>query len=149
MNKTIIANKGISNQGKSSSIKNVAKEILEQFPTAISSQNPINYEEDINVIITIDNIKIGIESQGDPNSRIFTSLPGFAKKGCDIILCASRSNGETVNVIERTKSTYDYNLIWVTNPRSSAVDSHEFLNSLFTNQVIDIIKTFINIEHGK
>jgi hypothetical protein len=55
---------------------------------------------------------MGIESQGDPNSRIFKSLPFFVNKECDIILCACRNRGETVWEVEKLHKDFDYDIVW-------------------------------------
>ncbi len=68
MNNTIIAVYGSANKGKSDSIKRACKLILESYPNAVSD---IKSEGgDILLTISIGDIKIGFESQGDPNCRI-------------------------------------------------------------------------------
>ena len=39
---------------------------------------------------------VGIETQGDPNSRLKESLSYFLAEKCDIIFCACRTSGMTV-----------------------------------------------------
>ncbi|MDI9319952.1 MAG: hypothetical protein QM530_05685 [Phycisphaerales bacterium] len=56
-------------------------------------------------------IKIGIESQGDPNSRVFVSIPIFVNLNCDLILCATRTRGATVQIIEGLKN--DFQINWI------------------------------------
>lgn len=73
MEKTIIANWGHAAKGKSETIKQLTKLILENYSDAETKPIQVKYHGDIKVIITIGNCKIGVESQGDPNSRIFSS----------------------------------------------------------------------------
>ena len=54
---------------------------------------------DIYVILEIENKKIGIVSQGDPNTSLKDKLEELIKKGCDIIITACRTSGGTVNAI--------------------------------------------------
>ena len=68
-NRTIIAVRGVANQGKSASIKIVYSLLRELYPAAKIEE--LNIGVDITVVITIDGVKVGIESQGDPNSRLF------------------------------------------------------------------------------
>jgi hypothetical protein len=62
---------------------------------------------DIKIIMTgVKGKKIGIESQGDPNSRLEQSLKDFVNAGCDIIFCACRTSGMTVQWINSHKPKY-------------------------------------------
>src|SRR5580693_7524427 len=97
MKKTVIAISGASNQGKSASIKEIVQRITLRFPSAF-----VDYKintADVKAIIQIGHVKIGIESQGDPGSRLGASLQEFIKEGCDIIVCATRTRGETVELV--------------------------------------------------
>lgn len=143
MKKTIIALWGHKSQGKSDTIRRVVLNILKSFPASSCIPIEINYNDDINVTITIGSIRIGIESQGDPNSRIFDSLNKFAKDNCDIIICATRTSGRTVEVIEDLKKTDGYDIYWVTNIRSEAFDN-AILNEISANQIVDFIQFLIN-----
>lgn len=119
MKKTIFAIWGHAQQGKSDTVKRIAQEITTAYPIAITSPAPINYSGDIQVIITIGKITIGIESQGDPNSRLFASLKQFSSANCDIIICSTRTSGATVNAVSALKSTHGYDIVWATNHRSN------------------------------
>ena len=80
---------GISNTGKSSTIRMIYNLLISKYPEAIKEIVNIG-KTDITVVLTIKGIKIGIESQGDPNiviSKIVLSM--FIKIGCSIIVCAS------------------------------------------------------------
>lgn len=59
------------------------------------------------MVLTINGVKIGIESQGDPEkkSRLPQSLKEFVDNGCSIIVCARRTRERTFNTVEdlRTK----------------------------------------------
>jgi len=85
MKKTIIAVWGTASQGKTSTIKEVAKLLEQKFKNVITDPTPINYEGEIYVVIIIGTIKIGITSQGDPNTGLPDRLEELASKGCDII----------------------------------------------------------------
>ncbi len=113
-NKFIFVIWGNSNSGKSETIK----KIFEVFSQNISKKN-ISCEKpnrkDITATIIIHGIKVGIEGQGDPNSRLEDSLISFVKKKCSIIICASRSRGKTVDVIEKIAEKNSFKIIWATN----------------------------------
>lgn len=137
--KTVIANWGHSNQGKSESIRKVAQTILQAFPTATTDPASIDYNQDIKVIIKIGIVTIGIESQGDPNSRLFESLEEFASIPCDIVICSTRTSGSTVEVVEDMHKNHDYDIVWVTNHRSKEKDQAE-LNKMSALNIVELIR---------
>lgn len=138
--KTILVNKGRARQGKSESIIKTAQLLQQKYPNAKIEPANIDYTQDIKLIMTIDDIKIGIESKGDPNSRLPKSLDDFSKKDCDIILCSSRTSGSTVKAIEELKKT-GYEVIWTSNARSKP---HRIkLNNLTANYFFTIIDHLI------
>ena len=140
--KTVIANKGISHKGKSSTLKLISQVLLNQFPNATTTPTDIDYSGDVKVIITIDKIKIGIESQGDPGGRLGKSLDEFAAIPCDIIVCATRTSGQGVWDVEEMKPQYGYDIIWVANHRSDE-KNHDALNQLSAEQIVELIKRLI------
>lgn len=151
MNKTIIAVYGRSNEGKSETIKKVCKILLNEFPNANSLIEPINYDEDILTAIKLGNVKIGIESQGDPNSRMITQqtvekLADISKDpvlgGCDIIICATRTDGKTVKTVDKVADDYGYNTIWISSFFSPKLNVG-VLNNLAARNIIEIIKSLI------
>ena len=142
MKKTIIANWGHALQGKSETVKGIAKKILNDYPEAISNPIQINYSGDIKVVITIGKLKIGIESQGDPNSRLFSSLKEFSELKCDMIICATRTSGKTVHAVRKLSQSDNYELIWVTNYRSSSFN-HDNLNELSVNHIYELIQKIL------
>ncbi len=143
MKKTVIVNWGHSNQGKSDTIKKIAEEIIKNYPNAILNPLVIDFSADIKVIITLENVKIGIESQGDPNSRIFSSLKEFAQENCDLIICTTRTSGATVEAVKDIKSEFNYEIIWTTNYRSNDIN-HNSLNYFYAGQIFELIQNLIN-----
>src|SRR5690348_15875330 len=99
MKKTIFAIWGHANQGKSETVRRIAQEILLNNRTATTDPTTINFSVDIQIIVTIGKVTIGIESHGDPNSRLFESLKKFSSANCDIIICSTRTSGGTVDAV--------------------------------------------------
>ena len=85
MQKLVIANRGSKEQGKTSSIREVFNILAAKYPANVY----IDYG-DIMATIKIGDVLVGLESQGDPGSRIFDSLEKFVELGCDVIVCACR-----------------------------------------------------------
>jgi hypothetical protein len=143
MKKTIFANWGHAKQGKSGTVKKIAQIILAKYPNAETYPLIIDYSFDIKIVITIGDIKIGIESQGDPNSRLPASLKEFKSISCDIIICSTRTSGATVLAVEKLKEIpYNYDIIWFTNYRSSEKNS-DLINSKSAEDVFKLIQDVI------
>lgn len=107
--KSVFALYGPANVGKSTTIKRVFALLTDAFPTApVQTLNSPGV--DITVIIEINGISIGIESQGDPNSRLGESVEHFKSALCSIIVCATRTSGGTVNIVKSLHP--DFTIVW-------------------------------------
>lgn len=144
MNNTIIAIHGRANEGKSETIKKVCELILETYPNAKPSKENLNYSGDINLTIIIGRIKIGFESQGDPNSRMIydKTVEKLAKEKCNIIVCATRTGGMTVKQVDKIADMYDYHTLWISSYWSPSLN-HNVLNRQAAESIITIIKGLI------
>lgn len=153
MERTIIALHGRAGEGKSETIKNVCRLLLETFPKAESSHNPVNYDGDILVTIQIGIVKIGLESQGDPNSRMIhgktirrlASSEDKILGNCDIILCATRTSGMTVNKVDEIANEFNFHTLWLSSYWSPTLD-FRVLNRMAAESVIGIIKSLITMQ---
>ena len=140
MNKLVIANKGIRSQGKSSSIKKVFDKLQSKYPNGV-----IKYKKgkEIKAILIINNIKIGIESEGDPFSRIFESIDEFVKENCDIIVVACRTRGETYDKVKSLENE-GYEIKWLSNERSTDKSKHDELNDQYAEKIFNMIEDIVN-----
>lgn len=145
MKKTIIAVWGNANTGKSSTIKLVFDifNTIYQGQISVIDDGPLN-THDITKVFKCKNYIVGIESQGDPNSNIFSSLPMFVDKKCDLIICATRTKGDTVRIVEDIEDKNKYDVIWLSNlfsgqkpsdilNKKTATFIHEIITDLFSN----------------
>jgi hypothetical protein len=145
MNKTIIGIYGRGKEGKSTTIKKVVELILNNYPNAISSVNPVDCSSDILLIIQLGEIKIGFESQGDPNSRMIygDTVENLAKiDNCDIIVCATRTEGETVKKVDYVADIYGYDTVWLSSFWSPSL-KQSVLNHFAAENIIKIIDALI------
>ncbi len=143
MKKTVFANWGTAQQGKSSTVKKVAQLILKNYPHAISDPNVIDFSGDIQIVITFGKIKIGIESQGDPNSRLLASLDHFVNISCDVIICSTRTSGTTVEAVNDLNKKHRYDNVWITNYRSNE-KNQDLLNDLSAQHIFELVQDIIN-----
>lgn len=141
MNRLVIANWGRGDQGKSASVRSVFNLLSKKYPTRVLLD-----DGDIKAIVRIGDYKVGIESQGDPKSRILQSIDDFVSEGCVIIVCACRSWGETTNKVASLKKK-GYDIIWAQNDKSDNTLLHSELNELYAERVVIMIDRFISDIH--
>lgn len=125
---------GSSETGKSSTIKKVFEKLKSKYQEfeILDNVHPI-YNEDILVILKIDHIVIAIESQGDPKSRLFESLPLFVEIKADIIICATRTKGSTVELVEKQKNKYE--IIWIKKKKTTTTN-YDSDNDLVAEEIL-------------
>jgi hypothetical protein len=108
--KRAIALRGRADSGKTYTISKVYELLKAKYPAF--KEEDFKITVDIRVILIINGFRIGIESQGDPDSRLENSLNLFIKKKCDVIVCATRTRGQTVEAVEKL-SKFDYEIKWL------------------------------------
>lgn len=140
MNKTIIVVKGHSNQGKTQSIHTLFTE-LKKIDCKLIEEN--FYNSDIKAIVEFKGQKIGICSIGDPNSAQADLLTDLVSKDCNIIITASRTRGETIEIIEHLANQHKYATIYTSNyiyNKEEDTTMYEKLNNQFAHAIIELIK---------
>lgn len=154
MKKTIITYHGRANEGKSSTIKEVCKQLITPNSQVRTYDGlPVNFNWDILMAIQIGKIKIGIESQGDPGSRMITDntlryladskfqIKGYQRGlgDCDIIVCASRTSGQTVIKVDEIANKYGYRTLWKGGYYAPSGFSLPYVNVLAANEILNLI----------
>ena len=140
MNKLVIANSNKGGYGKSTVIKEVLKQLIAKYPANVVH---IPTHGDVKAIITINGIKVGIESQGDPNSRMARSMDEFVAAECGIIVAACRTSGETYKKIDNELKNKGYDIIWASNDRYSDKSNKDIigkLNDRYAKRIIQLIE---------
>lgn len=148
INRTIIAIYGRQNEGKTQTIHRVCRTILNSIPQTVVEQldgtvispEQIDYSQDILLILRIGDVRIGIESQGDPHSRMINeeTLSQLAERGCQIIVCASRTSGMTVQQIDNTANEFDYHTLYLSSYFTGTLN-HTVLNQQAAESVVRLI----------
>ena len=140
---------GASNYGKTSSIMEFDSLLNQNFGKNILQIHSLgNSPDDIRRIYKIGKITIGIESRGDPNSRQKSSLSLFGKNNCDIIVCSSRTKGETIANVYNFCKRKGYDLYWIStihSGSSSVFKQYGLQISQRNGQIIfDVVSDYIN-----
>lgn len=92
----LFALQGPGNCGKSDTLMRLFSALQTKYPSA-TIEELHSGTNDVTVMMRgVNGLVVGIESQGDPNSRLQQSLPAFAAAKCDIVFCACRTCGMTV-----------------------------------------------------
>lgn len=150
MNRTIIAIYGRSAEGKSGTIKLAFQLLTSKYPH-ISFDKSLDFSGDILTCVDFNGVKIGFESQGDPNSRMIwdDTIRKLADKkkdkilgGCDIIICATRTEGATVRKVDEIAAAYDYHTLWLSSFFSPTLDKLT-LNTKAANNIVDLVTSLI------
>jgi hypothetical protein len=105
----VIALRGVARIGKSNTIKKAYELLTSKYKRAVIEHQRIR--TDITVILSINGVRVGIESQGDPNGRLGESLALFVKKACNVIICATRTSGQTFNAVGGLEQR-GYEIVW-------------------------------------
>ena len=145
MKKLVIANSGTAGQGKSTSIWEVFNQLSAKYPLKV---NTIIDKGDILAIIEVHGVLVGIEGQGDPNSRMLWckqygqgTIDELRTKGCDIIVAACRTSGGTYNKIVDLNTTHGYDIIWSSNDKTNISKTHrDILNDRYAKRIIKLIE---------
>lgn len=103
---------------KSTTLNLLADQIKAAFPTSVVAEQ--QYKVDRTLIVMIEGHKVGIETQGDPGSRLGVSLRRFVDAGCEVIVCACRSRGDTMELVKAVEER-GYAVQWFAKSKSADV----------------------------
>jgi len=101
--------------------------------------------DDIYAILDYRNRKIGIASMGDPGSGQEEYLRRMVEEErCEIIVCASRTKGGTVDCVDRYARKYGYRLVWLSPFAGYGQINRNLLNDLSGDAVVRLIGNLLN-----
>lgn len=113
--KFLFALQGASNNGKSTTLRMLIAEVAKLYSDGgLTILAP--GKRDLKVLFkSLRGLKVGIETRGDPGSRLKVSLSDFQRIGCDIIFCSCRTRGSTTLWVRRLSP--DYTVVFVQQKR--------------------------------
>ncbi len=119
----IIALQGVGSSGKTSTLLQVFIDLQAKYPN--SKVQIMSRRTDVKVLMQgINGKTIGIETQGDPNSRLQESLSDFLAAKCDIIFCACRTSGMTVTWVNALSAKHNVQFVQQTRVASGHAKSN-------------------------
>lgn len=107
----LFALQGPGSCGKSTTLNNLYNAACSKYPSATVQVLHVG-TADIAIIVTgVNGVVVGIESQGDPGSRLQNTLSTFVLAKCDIIFCACRTRGMTVDWVNALSPQYNIHFV--------------------------------------
>lgn len=142
--KTILAVWNSGEKGKTESLRQLANVLLSTYP----DYKPIfpipvivPTLHDFRLIVEIDGVVIGIESQGDPKTNLQNRLIDLVTQfNCDIIFCTCRTRGETVAAVENIHNTYGFQTIWTSTYQIADRRQHASVNQLKGKHILELVQ---------
>ncbi|BBU68772.1 hypothetical protein [Fluviibacter phosphoraccumulans] len=121
----LFALQGPGNCGKSDTLIRLFQALQSKYPSA-ATRALYSGTKDVAVIMYgVNGLTVGIESQGDPNSRLGQTLPALSAANCDVIFCACRTSGMTVNWVNLLSATYSIHFV----AQAYVVSNHSTTNA--------------------
>ena len=142
MKKTIIVVRNVGGRGKTETLRALGNLIIADPAIAVIEQIPSDNSErrDFRLVVRMNERVVGIESQGDPGTRLEVRLIELINLDCEIIVCASRTRGETERAIENVARAQDFQIIWTSTYENRNRYQHVFLNGLKAQHLLDLIQ---------
>jgi len=149
--KKVIALRGVGSKGKSTTIRKAYDLLTAKYPNASVEHAPGRWGIDVKVVVTIGEVKIGIESRGDPGPALPGSLDEYVEINCEIIVCTtrSRSYGGTVIAVKNLKA-HGYEVVWF--EQKDAGDSQsaqEAANQDMAERIVSEVEKSLAVEKGR
>lgn len=139
MRKTLIALWGPANCGKTATIKRVYELFKSKYKDAEILHCDFS-RRDFVVIFIIQGTKIGVASQGDPNSKLPANLKLFLNEKCKVIICATRTWGQTVEEVKRLNK--QYKIFWFEQEKSGPA-KHRASNNAMAQEIVHVVQALI------
>ena len=137
--KTIIVISGRGSTGKTTSVIEIRKKILERGGVSLGFK-PLG-TVDFRDVMFYNEKKIAFLSMGDPIKEHLRFLELLAKGDVDIYICTSRTKGSTIDNVKQIASKYGYKIIRTSNYRGGkggTMPNGLELNSLFADSIINL-----------
>ena len=131
--KKAIALKGKSKIGKSQTIRTVDELLRAKLPTA-EVEHEHRTRVELRGVLSINGVKIGVESTGENIGRMQSSFDLFVSLGCEVIICATRTTGKTVNAVNTLEG---YEVVWLEQRAQSAPFEQVLSNLAMARHIVE------------
>lgn len=113
---TILALSSSADTGKTETVRSLANLLLRHYPS-FTSVLPIPAHVptrgDFRLIVRLNGKTVALESEGDPKTLLQNRLTDIITNfNPDLIVCTTRTRGETVNAVDNIANQFNYDTIW-------------------------------------
>lgn len=144
--KTVLSIWHIADKGKTETLREFTNLLLTTYPSFTSifpTTAAIPATGDFRLVVQINGIIIGVESQGDPNTNLQNRLLDLADNfKCEVILCSSRTRGDTVAAVDNLHHTRGFDTIWTSTYQITGRSQQIIANNLKAKHILDLLQTF-------
>lgn len=142
---TILAVKGGAGQGKTNSVRAFANLVLFTFPNLVPVHPVpavVPATGDFRLVVEINGVRLGVESQGDPNTGLATRLLDLVTNlRCTVIICTCRTRGDTEQAIVQLAINHAFQNIWTAPYWIRDRMLHPVVNEVKGRHILDLLQT--------
>ena len=139
LTKTIIALYGVSNQGKTTTIRRVYDDLRLKY-RVVTRGSPSRTEVN-GAILDIDGVLVGFASPGDVEWILADNLLPLIAKGCIVIVCATHTRGGTVDLVREVAVEHQFGIAWI--EKAGGSTDHIVANRQKADEIIQRIRRAI------
>lgn len=142
-NKTILVVKASGSRGKTNALRAAANCLLSSnrnYTPVDGADSTVPPEGDFRIVVDINHKIVAVESKGDPHTQLRERLEMLVHKfKADIILCSTRTKGDTVDAVEAIKNTYGFEII-TTSTYQVSRHQQDIANTLKGRHIINLLQ---------
>ena len=143
--KTVLSIWHTGDKGKTETLREFANLLLTTYPSftpIFPSSASVPTTVDFRLVVQINGKIIGVESQGDPNTNLQNRLIDLADNfNCEVILCSSRTRGETVVAVDNLHHARGFDTIWTSTYQIAGRPQQITANNLKAKHILDLLQT--------
>jgi hypothetical protein len=143
--KTALAIWHKGDNGKTETLRESANLLLKTYPSLtpiFPTTAIVPTTGDFRLVVQINQKIIGIESQGDPNTNLQNRLLELADNfKCEVILCSTRTRGDTVVAVDSLHHTRGFDTIWTSTYQVAGQSQQIIANNLKAKHILDLLQT--------
>lgn len=131
-----------ANKGKTETLREFAKLLLRTYPRCRAiSPNPamVPASGDFRLVMRLNNKIMAVDSKGDPHTGLADRLYDLADNfQADVIICSTRTKGETVAAVEDLRVKRNYDLIWTSTYQTDF--QHGYVNRIKARHIMELLR---------
>lgn len=142
-NKTIFVVRASGGKGKTGTLRAAANHLLTShlnFTPVDGAASVVPPEGDFRIVVGINQKIVAVESAGDPHTQLRERLEELVQKfKANIILCSTRTKGDTVDAVDAIKNTYGFEII-TTSTYQVSHHQQDMANTLKGRHIINLLQ---------